>query len=230
DLPWTLSAEEANNAAEMIRGWDRWFGTPPADANPLFWRVWKWLTFAKLNSIMVLLLLVSVGVIQVVLKIARKLDIRGISWLFSLGILGMGFILLRAPMIRFGLGYFVVPTAAAIAVFVSQPSINLSLKRWRPVRGIGLLPILILAAAGFIFFSQRVELSKRLVLPPAMPSTKTVLRQSHDVTYAWPLNEERLCWTADLPCSNGMDDVQLRNPDKGIAAGFIRANKNNLAD
>ncbi|MEM9486439.1 MAG: hypothetical protein AAGA83_22405, partial [Cyanobacteria bacterium P01_F01_bin.116] len=41
DLPWTLSAEEANNAAEMIRGWDRWFGTPPADANPLFWRVWK---------------------------------------------------------------------------------------------------------------------------------------------------------------------------------------------
>lgn len=223
DLPWTLSAESANYAAELIRGWNSWFGTPPPGANPLLWRIWQWLQFAKLNIIMVLLLLVAVILLQITLRSARKLNVKGTLWLFGLGILGMGFILLRAPMIRFGLGYFVVPTAAAIAVFVSRFSIGLTLSRWRP--GLAVLPVVVWGAVGFIFFSQRVQLSERLILPPAMPSAETVLKQSYDVTYALPLNDRKLCWTAPLPCSRGMDDVRLRNPEKGIAAGFTWADK-----
>ncbi|MEM9002152.1 MAG: hypothetical protein AAGE59_01370 [Cyanobacteria bacterium P01_F01_bin.86] len=230
DLPWTLTDAKASNAAELIRGWDRWFGSLPEESNPVLWRIWQWLKFARLNIVMLLLLLASVIIAPKTLKTARKLKVMGVPWLFSLGILGMIFILLRAPMIRFGLGYFVVPTAVAIAVFMCRPSIHVSLSRWQSEQAMRLLPIAVWGAVGVLFFSQRAMLSERLLLPPAMPSAKTVLRQSHDVTYAFPTSERRLCWTAPLPCSRGIDNVQLRNPDKGIAAGFTRASKSEPRD
>ncbi|MGD1904968.1 MAG: LIC_10190 family membrane protein [Leptolyngbyaceae cyanobacterium] len=227
DLPWTLSTEQANEAAEVIQGWNRWFGTPPAGAHPLFWRIGQWLQFAKLNSIMVLLLLVAVILLQITRKAARRFHVKGILWLFGLGIVGMGFILLQAPMIRFGLGYFVAPTAVAIAVFISNPSPVLS--RWRP-KLVQLLPVVAWGTVGLIVFSQRSQLGERLILPPAMPSTRTVVERSHDVTYLLPVNERKLCWTAPLPCSRGVDNIQLRNPEKGIEAGFAWANGNKPDD
>jgi len=228
DLPWRLSAAQADAAANVIKIWDTAFGTPPTDVNPLLWRLWQWLKFARLNVVMLALLMASIGTLGITLRTASKRGIAGLPWLFGLSLLGMAFILLRAPMIRFGLGYFVMIPTLAIALFAS--SLTRALSRQGPrlfstqsfhsrmfpafLVGFGLVGTLHLLPT---------PLPEALLLPPAMPTTDVEIGQSHDVEYGSPTNERGLCWDAPIPCAPGDRAIRLRNPDRGIDAGFLPA-------
>lgn len=229
DLPWRLSAEQAHNATEYIRGWDRWFGSPPDGANPFLWRFWQWLQFAQLNLIMLLLLVSSIPLMGLTFKSAKKQGILGTPWLFGLGFLGMTFIMLRAPMIRFGLGYFVMIPAIAIAILGPTYLGWLNWKRWQQFSDIASpnhASYTLLAGLGLVVAISltRPAIQSRLLLPPAMPTADIEVKRSHDVEYVSPTGDRGQCWDAPLPCAPGDDkNIRLRNPSRGLDAGFIIA-------
>lgn len=226
DVPWRLSAEQAQQASELIRGWDRWFVDPPAGVNPLLWRIWQWLKLAHLNLVMLGMLLMSVLLMGFTLKSAREQKIVAIPWLFGLGCLGMLFILLRAPLIRFGLGYFVVIPAIALVILgtshlaqlnqrlAQRLSASISPHRLSRIGWVGL------GAIGVIGLTQ-ADIQKRFLLPPAMPMAKVEIKQSYDVEYVSPINEQGQCWAAPIPCAPGEKNIRLRDPTHGLEAGFI---------
>ncbi|ASC72506.1 hypothetical protein XM38_034640 [Halomicronema hongdechloris C2206] len=233
EVPWRLSAAQADAAAEVIRIWDNAFGTPPAETNSLLWRLWQWLQFARLNVVMLVLLVVSILVVSIAGRggtfgVARQHKLAGTPWLFGLSLLGMLFILLRAPMIRFGLGYFVMTPAVAIALLrpfaVSRSHGRLP----QGVSGQTLHNLIFLAFwAGFgvvgALHLLRSDMPARWLLPPAMPTTDVEVRQSYDVNYVSPNNDRGQCWDAPLPCAPGDKAIRLRNPAQGIDAGFVPA-------
>ena len=229
DVPWRVPMEDANQALEVIRVWSH-FGPTPPDQNPLLWRLWEWLKFARLNFVLLLLLAVSAFSMAYTFRSARKQGINGTPWLFGLSITGMVFILLRAPMIRFGLGYFVMTPAIMIAVVGSA---YLSRRKWqwprlssktvflfkRPVHklmlaGLGLIGTIILV---------QPDVRLRLLLPPAMPTAEVQAKQSHDVQYVAPVSDRGQCWDAPLPCTPDSINIRLRNPARGLKAGFVPA-------
>lgn len=224
DVPWRLSAEQAQLATETIRGWDKWFGTPPSDQNRLLWQMWQWLTFARLNLLMLALLIVSALLSKFVIKAARRQGVMGTPWIAGLACLGMMFILLRAPMIRFGLGYFVIIPATAIALLTPSSFIGIG-----PVRQAFLgksRPRIVAGALGLTIAVAywQTDARARLVLPPAMPSVETRTVRSHNIEYVSPMGENVQCWSAPIPCTLHQDlDIQLRNPDRGLRGGFIPA-------
>ena len=231
NVPWRLSVEQASQATENIRGWDRWFGSPPTGANPLLWRFWQWLQFAQLNLVMFLLIVISIPLIVFTLRDARKRSITGTLWLFGLSILGMAFVMLRAPMIRFGLGYFVMIPAVAIAIL---GPVCLTWFKWQPWQQFAAMAspkrasftlLAILGLFGVIGLTQPA-IQARLLLPPAMPTANLETQRSHDVEYVSPVGEREQCWDAPLPCASDADkDIRLRNPAQGLDGGFIPADQ-----
>ncbi len=224
DVPWRLSASKAQQATEYIRGWNR-FAAPPANIPPILWKLWQWLRFARLNVVMFLLLVISVPLVVITLRSAKRKGTAGMLWLSSLGALGMVFILLRAPMIRFGLGYFVMIPAIATAHFSALWFAQL---RWRPQWSMlkssnrsaqALLGIVgVLSVLGIL----RPDIQSRLLLPPAMPTVEVEFKRSHDVEYVLPIGDRNQCWDAPIPCAPDDDmNIRLRNPERGLAAGFV---------
>ena len=228
DMPWRLPAEQASDAVEIIRGWDRWFGEMPPEANPVLWRFWQWLRLARLNLVMLLLLVISALSMGLTFRVARKQGVLATPWLFGLSFAGMLFILLRAPLIRFGLGYFVMIPSVAIALL--GPHYMATLK-WQPVqrltnlvsaRRVSQAALVGLGIVGAINLIQP-EVQARLLLPPAMPTAEVEVRQSYDVEYVAPSTDRPQCWDTPIPCTPNEVSLRLRNPDRGLKAGFIPA-------
>lgn len=229
DLPWRVSETTASEAAKVVQLWEHALGSPPSGTNALLWRLWEWLKFARLNVIMLLLLILSVALTGFTYKAARRQGILGTPWLFCLGLIGMVFILFQAPMIRFGLGYFTLIPTIAIAILgipcaqkVDQWRLQPSFPRLPTNRrlkifwfGLGIL--------GAIYLTS-TNLRERWLLPPMMPTTAVETQQSFDIAYVKPINDRRgQCWDAPIPCSPNNLDVRLRNPNRGFKAGFIPA-------
>ena len=226
NVPWRVSAEVAHRAVEIIRFWDHNFGEVPPEANRFFWQLWEWIKFARFNSIMLLLLFLSVVFFIPTFRSAHRQKIYSTPWLMGGSIIGMVFIMFRAPMIRFGLGYFVMTPAIAISVlgtaYVAQSN-------WRfppyfsgkPFRGY--LSRSLLAGLGLstVLILFQPDVQARLFLPPTMPSTAVEARQSHDVQYVQPINDNVKCWDATIPCTPNDLNIRLRNPERGLRAGFV---------
>jgi len=66
------------------------------------------------------------------------------------------------------------------------------------------------------------------IFPPSLQETyapqKFKALQTNNVTYFVPTDGTELCWAAPLPCTYALSDqnIQLRDPDRGIGAGFIK--------
>ncbi|WP_152532309.1 LIC_10190 family membrane protein [Leptolyngbya sp. Heron Island J] len=228
NVPWRVSAAVAHRAVEVIRFWDHNFGEVPPGANRFFWQLWEWLKFARFNAIMLLLLLLSMGFAIPTLRSARKQKIDSTSWLLCCSLIGMVFIMLRAPMIRFGLGYFMMTPAITISIlgtayfaksnwqfprYFSGPNVRGYLSKSFFV-GLGLIAVLILF---------QPDIQARLFLPPAMPSTAVESKQSYDVQYVQPVNDSVKCWDAPIPCTHNELNIRLRHPSRGLRAGFVPA-------
>lgn len=75
---------------------------------------------------------------------------------------------------------------------------------------------------------NRIDVKIYPIFAPSLsktyPSHDFKTQQINDVTYFVPIDGTQLCWAAPLPCTDDdlIDDhVQLRDPDRGIGAGFI---------
>ncbi len=75
---------------------------------------------------------------------------------------------------------------------------------------------------------NRINVKVYPIFPPSLQETypphEFKALQTNDVTYFIPTDGTQLCWAAPLPCTYGLNDenIQLRDPDRGIGAGFIK--------
>lgn len=109
DVPWGLGAEEAVRTAHSITEWARWNGSAPAKASPLEW-LRAWWAFGPENWIFLGLLLGSV----LLTFIAWRSLLRDYALPLAIAWFGIGFVLLSAPVLRFGMGYLIIIPALAI--------------------------------------------------------------------------------------------------------------------
>jgi hypothetical protein len=261
NLPWSETIANVQSVAEATHGWGTWFGTPPAGANPLVWRLEQWFHSIGASKLIVALLGVSTLSIAYLLTTLRKnntapdstpshsnhsstsdslsVDFRAKLGIFCVGllaILGSLFAVLKAPILRFGISYFVLIPALTIAIVIHNHlrTRSMPLNRFfgeltqRSVKQAGtnyriLLSLALATVTSISVFLLRQDVRSRLLLPPVMPQTAIVQRTIHDVPYFEPQNSRGMCWSADLPCAaKPHPDIYLLKPAKGIAAGFAR--------
>ncbi|ESA32847.1 hypothetical protein N836_02200 [Leptolyngbya sp. Heron Island J] len=225
--PWALSSQQAAHALARINGWQDWFGSPPSDANVWLWTLSQWLQISHLNKVMLILVIIA---IPSTIWILKKTNIRQNAaelWIIALSLLGMGFIFSQAPLIRFGLGYFVLLPTLILATVCTHGNLSNSLV-CQLVAPINQLPKALMFGALFIIsltvinFSG-IQLSQQLVMPPQLPTVKVNLMQVNNIQYFLPENSNK-CWGSPLPCAPQQlnSDVWLRNPETGLRGGFRR--------
>jgi hypothetical protein len=169
--------------------------------------------------------------------VTYKTRFMGKAWLTALSISGVVLMISGAPDLRFGLGYVAI-LCSCIAVAYCHSLERLlepvTLRLQSPRLARHLLPLL-LAGAGLTLsaYSLRQRVSRAglavdagprgfLVLPPRLPVVEVMRVRMNGVEFYQPVRGDQ-CWGAPLPCVPSTDtlaDVTLRDPVRGIAAGF----------
>ncbi len=75
---------------------------------------------------------------------------------------------------------------------------------------------------GILLVIGRENIGERLLFPEKLPETQLITDKINNIEYTYPANFSNRCWATELPCSNLeiKQNIQLRDPEKGIAAGF----------
>lgn len=237
NLPWTLPTNNVKSLAAATHGWGEWFGEPPAGADRAMWLIQQWLGSNHSSKLMALLIVLSAlsGIYllsQKVLTRQRNSILRySIFWFVVLGWVGTAFMMLKAPMFRFGMGYaLLLPVFTTILLF--EQSRLKRLLKFLPkslkttdfsLIAIGMLLTIVLGKNSYM------TLSERLIAPPPLPEVAVKLQTHNGITYAIAQNKQGQCWSAQLPCVPGTvalpQSVELRAPKEGIKRGFRNIKK-----
>lgn len=179
-----------------------------------------------------LLMALVAGAAAVAALTRRGAEFVGRAWVLALGLAGAALTLYAGPTLRFGLGYTAILFAALlipVAVrFVEDAS---EFDGWRRRATLASL----LTACGLVLFTLTIVLEtstrvgagvegrvRRLLIPPLLPEAVLSPREVNGLKYTIPADWEQ-CWASALPCA-GRDlpgDVTLRDPARGLGAGFI---------
>lgn len=230
DLPWSPSIEVTSKFAEETHSLENWFNSEAKSPNNPFWLWLQWLKASKLNQLMAVLVLISfICAIGIVRKSSKDRPSEKI-WVLALGLFGILFILLKGPLIRFGLGYLLLLPALWLGIYTEQklPQISLFFKpflsyveqiknnRHLPNFFVGLLGVLL------IFSLNLSNFKSFFWLPPPMPTIALMKKQVNNVDYFIPIKTS--CVASQLPCAKRpLSNIELRDPSLGIKAGFIRS-------
>ncbi len=231
DTPWAIQPEQAALERSRVSNWIAWFGTPPAGENPWLWGAKQWLGVPT-NLLMVGMAIATLVGIGILARrgFFKRLDER--IWLLLLGLMGMAFTLTQMPVVRLGLGYFlVVPAFFAALALESSRAQQLSAAFGRRLpqglvrsRLVWLRLAAVLLTLGLVgFLPLRTG---HAVLPPPLPQVTFGTGLLNNIEYQYPTQAE-VCWTIPLPCTHegvvfdGLeDDLVLLDPAQGIGGGF----------
>jgi hypothetical protein len=235
DLPWSPSVQSVKDVAAGTHGWTTWYGTPPQGMPAWLWALQRWLTTDRSELITGLLILGAIVWVGIqLLRQAKRRAKSGLGpsqtpielWIAGLGIFGIAFLMVTTPFFRFSVAYIVLLLAVG-ASNLNLPRVRLTnalnLRRWAMPTAIALvIPVVLLSL-------QRQHFSN-LVMPPPMRSTQVVERQMNGITYLAPASgdipntqDKDMCWSAPVPCTYDISkDVYLRDPNLGLAGGFVR--------
>ena len=169
----------------------------------------------------------------------RGRDYPGRAWVLAAGLAGTALTLYSAPALRFGFGYTAVLGASLLVSLLKSPAEHEG--RWVFVWGrpAALASLLLAGGLAFLalqFFVKTFEVSGavaarpkgerfwRLLLPPALPKAALTPRETGGLKYFAPSDGEQ-CWDSELPCTpyEPSGDVTLRDPARGVRAGFAHA-------
>ncbi len=227
DLPWSPTAQAAKEIAQGTHGWTTWYGSPPPGTISGLWLLWQWFSTEKLNTVMGLLILISALNALYIVNLKNRL-IPGAFWLLALGGSGITFLICTAPFFRFGLGYIIILPALSIAIYCQKefgniwstfPHTFISFYKINNSHRFKLEVILFLAAITIVISFNHIT-QARLFLPSQLPKANLIKKQVNDITYFSPIVGP--CWAAELPCTfQVQSDVKLRDPARGIKAGFV---------
>jgi len=230
DLPWSVPIEEAIKETKPIKFWWVFSESDESGVTAIALGLWRWLKGSIKSQIMAF---ISIFVIIFSVPIFRQFKKHltlGTAWILLLGLLGITFIMIQSPLIRFGLGYFALIPALFGAIY-GQTLFNKMpsklLQPWFRFTHTLKHPQTLFLTSLFIMGLTTVGLiqskaQSRLILPPSLPSVNLVSDQVNDVTYVYPANWTVRCWASPLPCSAvPIKNIRLRDPSKGIGAGFV---------
>lgn len=218
ELPWTLKSEVIKDEKKEIIGTNK----KANNLHPMIQLMsdrWKWFKSSKKIQLTVLLYLISL-VIGTWMLTQKKESNRLQNFLIFLGISGISFIIVVIPLIRFGMGYFLLTPSLFMANLVNQTNrmpLNISSKKYKYIISSGLiLMITILLILG------RENIENRWLFSEKLPETKLRTEKINNLEYTYPANFSIQCWATELPCSPLpiKQNIKLRDPEKGIAAGF----------
>ncbi|ACK72564.1 hypothetical protein PCC7424_4194 [Gloeothece citriformis PCC 7424] len=158
----------------------------------------------------------------------KNITVKSKVWLILLGNFGTIFLLVNIPLLRMGIGYFIMIISLFIALNgyylynhqVNQlNSVNFNLKLLDKNKNY--IPFFLLGVV-LIFISQG-ETRHRLLLPPKLPSVELIQAQVNDISYTYPNNWKNRCWVAKLPCANVpiRYNIRLGDSSKGLRGGFV---------
>lgn len=226
NFPWSIPIARTVEERTAINGWMSWFEPPPAGENQWFWLLKEWWNLANFNKIMIIAIVLSIAIAIYLFKTVRFQEIRPFIWLFALAGSGIVYIMTQAPLIRFGLGYFIAIPALLVAIiwdridyrFLAQWGRNI--KNRLPNNQIGLLSLLLVSFATVGILGNNMRDS--LLIPPELPRSKIFEKKVNEIDYFLPVDPPK-CWAATLPCAPEeiSPTVRLRNPARGFDAGFV---------
>lgn len=226
----------------------------------LAWTGFAGLAFVLMFRANILLMLTVVALALA----TRRRDFAAKAWLLLIGFSGVALLMCSAPSLRFGLGYAAIlwacfavrrdaPEHARALVAASTHSV---------VRGSAILTLLFVAAATLLaayrFCPARFSFERRhleriesveggegfsVLLPPPLPRPHLARVRLNDIEFYKPTLGNQ-CWASPLPCTACIDetrdffrvpaDVMLRNPGRGLWAGFthgsVRLNSPSSSD
>ncbi len=113
-LPWSVGAEQADTMSALIQDWARWIGPIPENAEQVNWLV-RWLTIQREATLLIGASLFSAAVLWFV---PGQKKTYGKLALVALALMGIAFMLYKAPGTRFGLGFLAILPSLLIALVV----------------------------------------------------------------------------------------------------------------
>lgn len=234
DTPWLVTEQQANVEAGNVQFWWKLVDEDISGFNYLILGFLRWLQGSINSQIMIVLIVLSFILAIQILRLSNDDNFRGYIWLITIGFLGMSFIMIQGPLIRFGLGYFILISSLSLARYgqlkfaktQSSPTHPFSLLRqWRrPSKLILLGSLLLLGSTGAMVGDGKIQ--SRLLLPPELPNVNIEASRVNDIEYVYPLYPfYKACWASKLPCAPSPieQNIKLRKPSQGLGAGFIQA-------
>ncbi len=212
--PWQYSTGIPRSLTTVIRDQARWdwgalavarYSTGPLNG----WLDWHWLPGWPTHEPVAAGLLAGSCLATLVCLVRWQAVPASWRWALGTGWLGSVYVLLQAPSLRFGVGYFIVPLALGLA------QLSRTFPRWSPLLvwsvGLCLLP-----------FPSQLP----LVRPPRLTPVPVALTEVNGMKLYQPVPRPGIfprCGDSPLPCGSNIDPtVRLRDPRRGVAAGFIR--------
>ncbi len=225
NLPWSPEAASIKITAQKTHGWTSWYGAPPEGANPLLWLIGKWLTDAKVNQVLALVVTSLAAGWLLSLRRWQTSEFTGWGWVGAISAGGLTFLAGTAPFFRFAIAYVLVATALLLALhgrhywLALQSSLRESRRHLFRVQFLAWLCCFFAALIWGVYAGQ--EARARLILPPPLRQVAVVEHRVNDWVYRSPAGD--LCWATEIPCAFDVPDtVRLRSPENGLADGFIR--------
>ncbi len=203
----------------------------------------RWLTILGITASAFLLMFRAnnlLFVYAVVLALATyKRKFPGKNWLLGIGLTGVSVALYGAPSITYNFGYIAVLVSSAVTSYhgaLGRALLPVS-SALQSRKSTYVLPLLLIAG-GLSVGLCRILLTNQppvrsplvdteegfsLFIPPRLPRAVVIHQRINDIDFYQPIEGDQ-CWAAELPCANGeLDgDIRLRDPARGISAGFVR--------
>lgn len=223
DLPWSIGGERAQEVTEIIKNWARWFGPTPDYGNSWNW-FWHWLKLAKGSLTLIICSIVSA---LLLIKKSQKSQFNAQKYVIALALLGMAYMIYGAPSLRFGLGYLCLLPALFMATYSPLSKSKSKISNVSVITASFVAITLVFYNFTFHHYNHNIH----VLLPPKLKNpTEFLDKKSHDLSYSVPNdihpkngNTDNRCWAAELPCTpEHPNNIKLRNPQKGIRAGFIK--------
>lgn len=218
NIPTAVSPEISNavvNNTHNVKNWYQW-----GEDRSILPAIWQWLTFSRSNQLLVLLPLVSVVAMGLLRRSLRHYWAWGIGWVIAIQLVGMVFHGMTTLLFRFVLPSLLPIPALLIALIALQvPKFSrLSVPRLRQPQRWGAVLLALSFGAALV-----VRSGNGLFLPPPLQPVEVSLERASNFSFFSPQGEGALCWGTQIPCAFTIKpNVQLRDPDRGLAGGFIR--------
>ena len=229
NLPWLIAEEQVTKEVEDITYWGKLTDSNLSNTASFSEAFVNWLKISIEHQIMFSLIILSM-IISIYL-FTSKLSKNLFIWLIGINLLGMFFVILKAPLLRFGLGYFILLFVFAIAslclrLFSRLKKISPFLQTQQELgmkhssSKVFYLLVVSFSVAILIYGATR----NLLLIPPKLPRVPVVAAQVNNINYVYPTNWTIKCWAAELPCAPSPlnPNVTLRQPSQGVAGGFVR--------
>lgn len=224
DIPTAIPTDVSQTVSQLTHNWLSWYRAQQADISP-FSAFLLWLQDKRSNQLLVLLAVGSVIAVAFLYRFARRNRVQGVGWVIATQMVCLSFHAATTLFFRFALPSLLLIPALLIAL-VGMMQFSMLQPRFRSQFGslFQRIPVLSLALLSCLMLVIGHQNGWPLLLPSALPPVRVTLKRINDFSYFSPAKNDELCWGTQIPCAFEIKpDVRLRNPDRGVTAGFVRS-------